>query len=103
MNTSLSQLMPARLAAATNGIVRGRAAYFFAGAIDPAQARREAMATLSQAVGHEASVFGSVDLFVLLATMLIMALAIIAGRLPYQDTGSRAFVTLAARSSQHSD
>ncbi|HEX9490815.1 MAG TPA: hypothetical protein VF930_11045 [Stellaceae bacterium] len=94
------QIAPIRLASAAAGAARDRIAYFVANGLDPMQARREAVATISRAVGHEASVIGSADMLVLLGAALILALAIAFGvkRVPYLEPAGASFaVNLASR------
>lgn len=97
------QFAPLRLASAATGAAQGRIAYFVANSLDPAQARREAVATIGRAVGHEASVIGSADMLVLLGAVLILALAIALGlkRVAYPDAAGAGFaLTLASRPPQ---
>jgi hypothetical protein len=97
--TSLPQYLASiRLASAAVGGARGRIAYLVAKGLDPAQARREAVALIGRAVGHEASVIGSADMLVLLGAMLILALAITLGlkRVPYPEPADANFAAIAA-------
>jgi len=104
MTPSPHQPAPLRLASAATGTVQGRIAYFVANGLDPAQARREAVATIGRAVGHEASVIGSADMIVLLGAILILALAVVLGfkRAAYPDAAGASFAfTPALRPLQH--
>ncbi len=87
-----------RLASAAVGAARGRIAYFVANGLDPAQARREAVATIGRAVGHEASVIGSADMLILVGAVLILALAVMLGlkRVPYLEPAGASFAAVAA-------
>jgi hypothetical protein len=93
------QFASIRLASAATSAVRGRLAYLIANGIDPAQARREAVATIGRAVSHEASVIGSADMLVLLGLMLVLALTIALGpkRAPYSEAARPGFTLLAFR------
>jgi hypothetical protein len=87
----------ASLASAAVG-ARGRIVYFAARGLDPAQARREAVATISRAVGHEASVVGSTDMLILLGALLILALAVVLGlkRPAYFEAAGASFAATTA-------
>jgi hypothetical protein len=92
------QLAPIRLASAAVGTAGGRIAYFIANALDPAQARREAVATIGRAIGHEASVIGSADMLVLLGAALILALAVALDlkRVPHVEAAGASFAGMLA-------
>src|SRR5260370_40126390 len=87
-----------RLASAAVGAARGRIAYFVANGLDPAQARREAVATIGRAVGHEASVIGSADMLILVGAVLILAFAFMLGlkRVPYLEPAGANFAAVGA-------
>ncbi|HKW54423.1 MAG TPA: hypothetical protein VJO12_12075 [Stellaceae bacterium] len=99
MTIAPPQFASLRLASAAISAVRGRVAYLIANGIDPAQARREAVATIGRAVGHEASVISSADMLVLLGLVLVLALAIALGlkRDPYSEAVRPGFALLASR------
>ena len=98
MTIASPQFASIRLASAASSAVRGRVAYLASG-LDPAQARREAMASIGRAVGYEASVISSTDMLVLLGLVLILALAIALGlkRDPYSETARPGVALLASR------
>jgi len=107
MTTLPQQFAPIRLASAVADAAGGRIAYFVARGLDPAQARREAVATIGRAVGHEASIIGSADMLILLGAALILALAIALGlkRVPYfyrEPTAESLAVILPSRQPQRS-
>ena len=96
--TPLPQYFASNWLASATAVARGRIAYFAARGLDPAQARREAVATISRAVGHEASVIGSADMLILLGALLILALAIALGlkRPAYFAAAGASFAATAA-------
>ena len=99
MTIASPQFASIRLASAATRAVRGRLAYLTSG-LDPAQARREAVASIGRAVGYEASVVSSADMLVLLGLVLILALAIALGlkRDAYGEAAHPGFALLASGS-----
>ena len=102
MTLSTQHIAPVRLASVVAQAYRGRMAYLVASGVDPAQGRREAVASISRAVAYEASVISSTDLLVLLGLALVLALAIALGvkRDPYSDAARPGFALVASRPAQ---
>ena len=101
MTIASPQFASARLASAATSAARGRIAYLASG-LDPAQARREAVASIGRAIGYGASVISSADMLVLLGLMLVLALAIALGlkRDAYGEAAHPGFA-LPASGSEH--
>jgi hypothetical protein len=99
MTIASPQFASIRLASAATSAARGRMAYLASG-LDPAQARREAVASIGRAVGHEASVISSADVLVLLGLVLVLALAVALGlkRDLYSEAAHPGFALPAYRS-----
>ena len=99
MTISSPQFASTRLASAATSAARGRIAYLASG-LDPAQARREAVASIGRAIGYGASVIGSADMLVLLGLVLVLALAIALGlkRDAYGEAAHPGFALLASGS-----
>lgn len=103
MTIASPQSAPIRLASAATEAARGRMAYVLANGLDPAQARREAVASIGRAVSYEASIIGSADMLILLGLALVLALALALGlrRGIYGEVARPAFTVLASISPHH--
>ena len=103
MTIAAPQLTPFRLASSAAQAARSRVAYAIARGLDPAQARREAMARMGHAISYEASLVGSADMLVLLGLALVLALALALGlkREPYGETARAAYTALNSISPHH--
>jgi hypothetical protein len=103
MITASAQFAPLRLASAATEAARGRVAYAVVSGLDPAQARREAVASIGRAVSYEASIISSADLLVLLGLALVLALALALGlkRDVYGEVARPGFTALASISPHH--
>ncbi|HEU5275963.1 MAG TPA: hypothetical protein VFU97_20060 [Xanthobacteraceae bacterium] len=105
MTIASPQFASSRLASAAALAARGRAAYAIANGLDPAQARREAVASIGRAVSYEASIISSTDMLVLLGLALVLALALALGvrRDSDAEVGLSGFIFLASPSPRHFD
>lgn len=103
MTIASRQFAPIRRASAATEAARGRMAYVLANGLDPAQARREAVASIGRAVSYEASIIGSADLLILLGLALVVALALALGlkRDLYGEVARPGLAVLASISRHH--
>ena len=78
MTIAYPQFASIQLASAAIRAARARMACITNG-LDPAQARREAVASIGRAVSYQASVISSTEMLVLLGLALVLALAFALG------------------------
>ena len=100
MTITSRQFAPFRLASSATQAARSQMAYAVASGLDPAQARREAMARIGHAISYDASLIGSADMLVLLGLALVLALALVLGlrRDLYGEVASPAYTAFASLS-----